>query len=167
MNLGAKHQFNAIEVTRTEIQLLAKLLRAFDQQNGLLRVKLIQRVAEVFGLPFLNSEVLDHHQFPVGDLRSHRGPQRAKELLARECVFVAAGLRAVNRAAAPPKRAADGADTRAASALLLPKLFACARYQLAVLGSASPLPKATPRSLHRRTLRRGVQSPQLRCPRGS
>src|ERR1017187_2069356 len=108
--------------------------RAFHRSGRTFRVQLVQRLAELFALRLLHLEALYNDQLAIGQFGRQRRAQRAQQLLARKSVIVGAGLWSMYGAAVPPQWRANGADTRASRALLLPELLTRAAYQLLVLG---------------------------------
>src|SRR5208337_1532883 len=150
MDLIARKKFHTFEIARAEVQVLFGLADVlFHQKRRTLGVQLVQRLAELLALGFLQFEALYHNQPAIGQLRRQRRSQCAEQLLPRERIVIGAGLRSVHCAAMPPQRRANGSDARASGALLLPQFLARTTYQLAVLGGvgAGTLPGAV--VLHR------------------
>src|ERR1019366_10147438 len=124
VNLVVQNQLNTLEVARTKQQRLGQLLATLNNERRARHVELVKRCAIELRLRILEFERINDRQLAIGELRSQRGAQCTEKLLLREGVIVAARLRAVNRVAVAPERRANRTDTRAARALLLPKLLA-------------------------------------------
>ena len=106
------------------------------QQGGTLDSKLAQGGDQSLGLVGVHSPVLDHQELAGGQFHRQRVAQGGTAGPLGERVVVAAGLGAVDRAAALPERGPDGADAGAAGALLLPELAAGAGDFPAGLGGS-------------------------------
>src|SRR5690242_21171723 len=110
MNFGAEHKLNARQVTRTEVELLAKLAAALDQQRRLTGLKLIERFAIQLRLRLGHLKRIDDGKLAIRNLGGNGRAKRAHQLLLRKGIVVTARLRSVDRTATTPERSADRAD---------------------------------------------------------
>src|ERR1700722_2129611 len=149
VNFVAMHQLDSVEIARAQRQITISMARDLDQQRRGFHLQRVQSLAELLGLGLFHIKRVAHDHLAVGKLRSQRRTQRAQHFLARENVIVGARLRSMHRAAMPPQRRADRADTGAAGALLLPKLFSGAGDQFLVLGGVRAGTLRGPVMLHR------------------
>src|SRR5690348_3698555 len=134
MNFMSLHQLESVDIARTKLQVSVVRLAVFDQQNGLVNLQGVERLAEFLGLRLFQFEGVHDHQLAFVEFRSQRRTQRSQQLLAGEGVVIGTRLWSVHRAAVPPQRRTDRAYAGAPRALLLPQFLARTRYQLAVLG---------------------------------
>ena len=107
VDLGGEHQFDAGQVARAEVELLVELTAGFDQQGSLASLELVERGAVELGLGLGDLEGVDDGELAVSDLRGDCGAECAHQLLLREGVLIAAGLRSMDSTTATPERGAD------------------------------------------------------------
>src|SRR6185437_7571999 len=103
----------------------------------------------------LELPTLHNRQFFLRQLCGQRRTQRTQNHLSWQRIFVAARHRAMDRAAVAPERRTDGADSRAARSLLLPKLPARAAYFALVfrlVRSRAPASQMVPHRLVQKVL---------------
>src|SRR5207237_10165221 len=94
--------------------------------------ELLEQLRGRFGAGLGGRERVDDHKRPVLNLLCERRDDRAALHFARQRVVVAARRGPEPRAAMAPDRMPDGADPRAARALLLPGLASAAADERAV-----------------------------------
>ena len=108
MHFVVEHQFDTLEIARTQHQSLRQRLAVLDNQRRTCDVQLVQRLAIELGLALFDFQRVDHGELAIGQLRSQRRTQRAHaafcaETHSRSC---AAEVRA-RCTAMPPERRAD------------------------------------------------------------
>src|SRR5438132_1306808 len=70
MNLVAAHQFNSIQIPRTQFQVAVAIFGFFDQQCRRSRFQIVKRLTEQLGLRFFYVERVHHDQLAIANLRS-------------------------------------------------------------------------------------------------
>ena len=139
VNFGAEHELDTGRLREPRYSFSASLRLLSTSSVVLPASSLLSAVRKSLVLASATSKFSTMVSLPSAIFEAMRRAERAHQLLLRERVLVAAGLRSVDRTAATPERSTDRTDTSAARALLLPQLLAGAGDQLAVLGGGSSL----------------------------